>query len=290
MIEKGSELKNIFHLAGIVPVSGLVDDFGYPWHASLNPIGQNYLGIERAIVECAWAGCETIWVVCDDDTQPLIKHRLGDYVVDPVSIMKSKFGNYSDNHKRLIPIFYSPIHPKDRDRRDSVAWAAMHGMLSAFITSSKISKWVSPSRYFVSFPYGVYDPEAVYEHRLDISSKSKVVLQFENRSSITDNVYLSFTASPEDYKNCVWHAKNSCSGNDKSLPLVERWSSRSIDIKTMMSGYIQENVKKVDVDWYFSIDNWNNYSYYLSSKHFNSLKRPKKDMLNASLLKGVQSE
>ena len=289
-MEKGSELTNIFHLAGIIPISGLVQDFGYPWHASLNPIGQNYLAVERAVVECAWAGCETIWVVCDDDTQPLIKHRLGDYVVDPVSIMQSKFKNYSENHKKLIPIFYSPIHPKDRDRRDSVAWATMHGMLSAFVTSTKISKWVLPSRYFVSFPYGVYDPELVYEHRLDISSKSKVVLQYDGQSSISDNVYLSFTASPEDYKNCVWNAKNNCTGNDKSLPLVERWSSKDIDIKTMMSGYIYEDVKKVNVDWYFSIDNWKDYSYYLSSKQFNNLTRPNKELLNASLLKGVQSE
>ena len=75
MVEKGSENANIFHLAGVVPVSGVESDFGFPWHPSLNPVGKNYLAIERAVVECAWAGCETIWVVCDDDTQPLIKHR-----------------------------------------------------------------------------------------------------------------------------------------------------------------------------------------------------------------------
>lgn len=290
MIEKGPELTNIFHLAGVVPVSGLSSDFDYPWHPSLNPIGQGFLAIERAVVECAWAGCETIWIVCDDDTQPLIKHRLGDYVVDPVTIKQSKFKNFSDNHKKLIPIFYSPIHPKDRDRRDSLAWSTMHGMLSAFVTSNKISKWVLPSRYFVSFPYGVYDPEIVYQHRADISSKSKVVLQHCGSSVLNSNTCLSFTASPEDYKNCVWHAKNACSGNNKSLPLHERWSSRDLDIKTMMSGYLKEDIKKIDVNWYFSIDNWDNYSYYLSSEHFNSLKRPNKEMLRASLLKGIQIE
>ena len=94
MVEKGSENANIFHLAGVVPVSGVESDFGFPWHPSLNPVGKNYLAIERAVVECAWAGCETIWVVCDDDTQPLIKHRLGDYVVDPISLKQSRFKKY----------------------------------------------------------------------------------------------------------------------------------------------------------------------------------------------------
>ena len=37
---------------------------------------------------------------------------------------------------------------------------------------------------------------------------------------------------------------------------VEIKRPNDIDIKTMMSGYIYEDVKKVNVDWYFSIDNW----------------------------------
>ena len=73
-----------FHLAGIVPIAGQSLDFDMPWHDSLMPIAQNYLAVERAVVECAYAGCETIWVVCHDDMQPLIRHRLGDYAQDPV--------------------------------------------------------------------------------------------------------------------------------------------------------------------------------------------------------------
>ena len=165
MLESGSENKNIFHLAGIIPVSGLDSDFGFPWHESLNPISKDYLAVERSVVECAYAGCETIWLVCNDDIQPLLRHRLGDYVVDPSSLNQASFSKFPEEGKKIIPIFYTPVHPKDRDRRDSLIWNAFHGMLSAFTTSSKISRWLNPSRYYICFPYGVYDPEVVFKHR-----------------------------------------------------------------------------------------------------------------------------
>ena len=84
-----------FHLAGIVPVAGQSLDFKMPWHDSLMPVAQDYLAVERAVVECAYAGCETIWVICHDNMQPLIRHRLGDYIQDPVwareKILKSQY-------------------------------------------------------------------------------------------------------------------------------------------------------------------------------------------------------
>ena len=73
-----------FHLAGVIPVSGQKLEFDMPWHDCLMPLAPNYLAIERSVVECAYAGCETIWIICNDDMQPLIRHRLGDYVQDPV--------------------------------------------------------------------------------------------------------------------------------------------------------------------------------------------------------------
>ena len=75
-----------FHLAGIVPVAGQPLDFKMDWHDSLMPIAPDYLAVERAVFECAWAGCETIWIVANDDMTPLIRHRLGEWVQDPVWI------------------------------------------------------------------------------------------------------------------------------------------------------------------------------------------------------------
>ena len=54
------------------------------WPDFMMPIAPNYTMIEAAIMECAWAGCETIWVCLYEDTAPLVRHRIGDFVQDPV--------------------------------------------------------------------------------------------------------------------------------------------------------------------------------------------------------------
>ena len=66
-----------FHLAGIIPVAGHKVDFGMEWDESLAPISPNYTLIENAVYECAWAGCDTIWIVVNDDMAPLLRYRLG---------------------------------------------------------------------------------------------------------------------------------------------------------------------------------------------------------------------
>ena len=77
---KGAQNVLSFHLAGIVPVAGQKLDFDFPWHDCLQPIAQNYLAVERAVVECAYAGCETIWITIGDGQEPLIRDLLGDFV------------------------------------------------------------------------------------------------------------------------------------------------------------------------------------------------------------------
>jgi hypothetical protein len=64
-----------FHLAGIIPVAGHKLDFGMEWDESLAPICPNYTLIENAVYECAWAGCDTIWIVVNDDMAPLRRCR-----------------------------------------------------------------------------------------------------------------------------------------------------------------------------------------------------------------------
>jgi hypothetical protein len=83
---KGKYAIGDFHLAGIVPVTGEKLDFNLPWHDSLIPVGQDYLAIEHAAYECACAGANTIWIVCKEGTTPLIRHRLGDWLHDPVEV------------------------------------------------------------------------------------------------------------------------------------------------------------------------------------------------------------
>lgn len=277
-----------FHLAGIVPVAGQPLDFNFPWHDCLQPIGQDYLAIERAVVECAYAGCKTIWVVCHDDMQPLIRYRLGDYVQDPVYLTRYKDPGFHTKHRRPIPIYYVPIHPKDRDKRDCLAWSILYGANVAYRVSTQISKWVRPSRYYAAFPYGLYDPQILREHRRDISSTRTFYLSHDNKT-IIDGEYLGFSFDPEEFKKYrknlrakgtgMWTAELNEKGYpNKKLPLEERYSARYFSLDTVFDCAILDGAKIVETPWYYRADNWEGLRKYLGSE--NLLDKPSKDILS----------
>lgn len=276
-MEQGTKNPQAFHLAGIVPVAGPRLDFGFPWHDSMQPIAKNYLAVERSVVECAYAGCETIWIICNDDMQPLIKNRLGDYIEDPYYLDKSAFVKYPSQFRRQIPIFYAPIHPKDRDRRDSLGWSVIHGALTAFIISDKISKWMIPSRYYVSFPYGVYQPWEVYKHRKRISNK-KPFFVCHNGKTVRDGEYLGFTLDAEEYKTYVTNVKSNCTGGNKGISPDKRWSSRFFTIDKIFDSDIIDK-EMLEVSWYHKIDSWEAYHNYMSSEESRLIKCPGKSLL-----------
>ena len=283
-----------YHLAGVVPVAGPRLDFNFPWHDCLQPIALDYLAVERSVVECAYAGCETIWVVCNDDMQRLIKKRMGDFIEDPYFLAKHKFVKYPSEHRRQIPIFYTPIHPKDRDRRDSYGWSALHGALTAFIVSSKISKWLKPNRYYVSFPYGVYDPSVVATERKRISSKKPFFLSCHGKT-IRDGEYLGFTMNASEYNKYLWNVKNKCTGGSKSVTREKRWSSRHFSLDEIFDCAIIDESCERKIEWYYSIDSWDKYVGFIASPHSKTIKKPCAKMFsyheyNKVLFEGGRSE
>ena len=279
MIGEGSNLQNNFHLAGVVPVSGQKTDFGFPWHDSMQAIGRDYLAVERSVVECAYAGCETIWVVCNDDIQPILKKRMGDYIEDPYYLGKHFYVKYPTESRKQIPIFYTPIHPKDRDRRDSYGWSVLHGALTAFIMSDKVSKWLIPSRYFVSFPYGVHRHDVVSKHRKDISSKKAFFLS-HNGKTVKDGEFLSFSMDAKEYNDYLWNVKDNCSGGSARLHHEERWSSKHFSLDKIFNCARIDISKVVEIDWHYRIDDWEHYHEYISSEESKTMERPSKSMFS----------
>ena len=160
------------NLAGIVPVAGQPLDFKFPWHDSLMPVGHNYLAVEKAVFDCVVAGCNTVWVVCPKDMQPLIRYRLGDWVLDPIRFDK---GHTFGKRPRIyeVPIYYVPIHTKDVGRRDCLAWSVITGGQYAWHVSRKISRFAYPDKYFISFPYGMFSPWWLKDHRPAIRTTEK---------------------------------------------------------------------------------------------------------------------
>tara|TARA_R100001509_G_scaffold107309_1_gene63744 strand:- start:3333 stop:4244 length:912 start_codon:yes stop_codon:yes gene_type:complete len=253
-----------FHLAGIIPVAGLPAGLEMPWDPSLTQIGKCYTAIERSVIECSTAGCNTIWIVCNDDVQPLIKHRLGDWLYDTRSVeSNSRTSNHSDDKKR-IPIFYTPIHPKDRDRRDSLGWSILHGALTAFLMSSRMSKWLNPDRYFVSFPCAVLPPYEISGNRSLIRSSKPTVVTYKGKS-VADGLYLPFTFDAEEYKLYLTEVKQNCTGGSREMSASDRWSSKDFSLKDIYHPIENLKTNKIETKEYYPIDSWDSYVVYMNS-------------------------
>jgi len=272
-LRKSSISEKTFHLAGIVPVAGQPLDFECPWHDCMMPIAPNYLAVERAVIECAWAGCETIWVVCNDDMAPLIRHRLGDYVFDPVS-MGRKYGLKPTDERKPITIYYTPIHPKDRYKRDCLAWSVLYGAKVAFDVSTQISRWVAPDRYYVAFPYGVYEPDVLRQYRKEISSRRDFFLTYQDKT-VRENEYLGFTFEAEAYRDYIKVVRSGTGDKvpgqpanafpTERLPLHKKWSARFFSLDKVFESAKVEKAVTTEVEWYHKIDSWETYRKFAGS-------------------------
>ena len=258
MERKGDNLKT--NVVGIVPIAGTDSNLGSIVPDYLLPIGEDYSALERRIIECANAGCSSIWVVCNNDTAPAVKHVLGDYIVNPDCYNKQGFVRYFNEHKKYIPIFYTAIHPKDRDRRDSLGWSILHGALTAFTISNNISSWLAPKKYFVSFPCGVYDPEYARQCRSSICcNKENFYFSYKGKT-VRDGLQIGFSFFPEEWKQIRFSLKKNCSGGSRDLPFIERWSSKNFSLDKIFKNDNIVVEKTLEVEKFSEIKCWNSFT------------------------------
>ena len=250
------------HLAGIIPLAHEPLDFSLDWHDSLMPIAPNYYAFERSVYECALAGCHTIWIVANDDLSPLLRHRIGDFIQDPVFLRRH--GKYPSKDRRPIPIFYIPMKEYDRA---CFSWSIIHGILTANNISGDISKWLKPEKFYISFPYGVYDPEILREHRQDIIKEDNFFLTHEDRSARTGD-YLGFTLNKEQLLPCIEKYEEY-----ENRVLFDQNIKKHLSLDKMLSDVIIDNVR-VELERYNSIDSWNGYRDYMGSELSQTQKHP----------------
>ncbi len=274
-----------FHLAGIVPIAGQALDFNQPWPDCLMPIAPDFSLLEAAVAECAWAGCDTIWIICNDDISRLIKKKIGDFVGDPVWSYR-KFDKYPDESKRQIPVYYVPVHPKDRGKRDCLAWSVLHGALTAFKISDELSRWVVPNKYYVSFPYGYFPAWQLREHRRTISSSENVYMTSEGKS-MKDNYYCSFTFGKDEF---IEFRKIIRSGTGRwkpgvdykeydALPIEQRWSARFFELEQVFAPFVTDRAQEIPVKTFYNIGSWKQYKLFMSENIENNIERPTKTIL-----------
>lgn len=286
--ENPSSFRNKFHLAGIVPIACQPLNFDMPWHESMMPIAPNYLAFERSIYECAVAGCETIWVVSHKETTPLLRHRLGDWIYDPVinpSIRKKYSDKFSQQFKQ-IPIYYVPIHPKDKQVRDGLVWSIFYGIRKAYQISHHFSRWVTPNKYYVSFPYSVYIASSLKDRRLEISSAKSVFLQTPDGKTIKDGALVGFSLDSKEYiqylrkfrehEKLLWKTGEWKNGRfiGEKLPSGQRYTGRFIKPEQVFDIALFEEENILKLKWYYDISTWEGYCRFTGSKNSKYVKRP----------------
>lgn len=283
--EKTFTSQTNFHLTGIVPIAGQSLDFNLAYPDCMLPIAPNYTLIEAAIVECAYAGCDNIWVVCNDDIAPVVRHIVGDYVEDPMYFYNKK--TRTSDTRRRIPIFWVPLHPKDRDKRDCLSWSVLYGALSCLKVCSQISKWTIPDKYYVSFPYGYFVPDQIWKSRRAIRSP-KNFYTVSNGKTIQDNLYTSFTFGKEEF---IKYRRNVRKGTGmytteivdergiprSKLPLEKRWSARFFELNDVFKDLDLSGSNVLEID-YCNIGSWEEYVGFMRTDIVDKVARPPKDM------------
>jgi hypothetical protein len=226
---------------------------------------------------------------------------LGDFVQDPVWINRGH-EKYPKEHRKQIPIFYVPIHPRDYGKRDCYAWSILYGAVTAWRISKIISKWVVPKKYYVSFPYGMYDPEIVRDYRTVISSEKNFYLSY-NGKTFKDGEYLGFSFGEGEYKQfrdiirtgtgeLVPGTFDFEKKERKYLPIKERHSAKHFSLDKVFKNAIIDIATGAEVPWFYPIDNWENLVAFLGSEERKIIKRPHKALMSYKELNpiGVDNE
>jgi hypothetical protein len=286
-MEDDREVANkINNLVGIIPIAGHdTYDFDQPWPDCMMPIGPSYSLIEAAVVECAWAGCKSIWIVVNDDIGPLIRKTLGDWCGDPVWANR-KFDPVPGMSRRRIPIYYVNVNPKDRFKRDCTAWSVIHGALTAFKTMALVSEWMTPTKYYVSFPHGFFPAWQLRDYRKEIANSNSTYISF-NGQSVKDDNFMSFTFGKDEWlefrriirTGTGRRVPGSHPDDELLLDPSERWSARFFPLSKVFEPLNLRNSTEIQVENYFNIRNWEEYRDFLHASRSITIKRPSKTIL-----------
>jgi len=121
-----------------------------------------------------------------------------------------------------------------------------------------------PSRFYIAFPYGAYDPRNIIQHRSKVISPANRNFRFvyNGKTAQNDSEYLGCTVLPSDINRC----SNSFRKKEPSIDVTS-------ELNEVFSA-INRNTIDIEMDWYYNIDNWDGYKTYLGSEHSKLLVKP----------------
>lgn len=274
------------HLAGIIPLCGQqYRKRKLPWHPALLPVAEACMLIDMACMQCAYAGCETIWIVADDYLEPYLKKHIGEWIHDPIYYGVNPFHTRDFGERsRRIPIFIVPEDGADRNKRDSISFQAIRGMEMARKITGQITTYIIPDKYFVTWPYSLFNYKFTREHRVVLSSEQDCIFTHDGKSIATGH-YLPFTCTLSTAKLCkdyVW--KNATGIKDMSQPKEEwQWGSIPTEVLPPEERYNgrwwgpdqvfkvfheKKDNEELELNWFYDASTFEGYREYMRSDNF----------------------
>jgi hypothetical protein len=158
--------------------------------------------------------------------------------------------------------------------------------------SKRISSWLEPDSYFVSFPQSVFSYNILREHRTsDISSKHRFFVSWKGET-VRNGLFLPFTFRHYDIKkfraafsilskgSCEWKSDE----DGIEINRIERKEANTgkwIKLEQVFR-LVPLGKKSVVVEspWYYEINMWEGYCKYLASEERRYIKRPRGALLS----------
>lgn len=267
-------------MVGIVPIQNGPTNDGFPWPNCLTPLYKNYTALHRSVLECAMAGCSSIWVVTEKRYIPLMKSVVGSFVEDP--ILAQLPVEFKENFSMKIPIWYVSLPVKDLGRRDCYGRTILAGAEYAIKVSKRLSDKLTPEKFYVSFPQSIYSPWILQKYRKKIKSVDHNFCIKNERGTFIDGAELGYTFFISDYERFkkdfksrdqgAWegtHLSNLVRRPIEQRNLAAKLSLDEVFRSATLDGAVVHECVKV-----YNISTWEGYVEYMSSSHF--YKMPKK--------------
>ena len=279
---------NLRHIVGIIPVAGLPLDFNFRWHDSLIPLAPNFTAIERAVLECASAGCSSIYLVLPEENIRLFREMFGEWAYDPKYYWKP-FTKFPKDERKHIPIYYIRMSAKDTAERGCLAWGIVVGADTARRVAASFSEWMKPEKFYIAFPYGAYSPYVPQDVREEIW-KERFFFSYEGKTAL-DGEYMGFTLTASEIKEAKLSFLKRATMKHKTLsdfkvdgkwkevrPLEERYSGRFFTLDKFLEPIKIDGTHTHELKNYENISSWEGYTNYIKSEGL-CITRQKADIL-----------
>jgi hypothetical protein len=146
-----------------------------------------------------------------------------------------------------------------------------------------VSRWIYPNKYWVSFPYGLFDPELLRKHRQKISSPKNFYIT-HNGHTPSQGIHTSFSFGKDEFIRFRRQIRKGTGEytnelNEQGipkikLPIEERFSARWFGLEDVFIELDNKKENSLEVENFHDLSSWQGYRNYLSSPFSETLKRP----------------